>query len=396
MPQSKVRFIDEVTIKNQRVLLRADFDVSLNPNFTIADDARIKQNMPTIQYLLNNHNKLICIAKLDRPKGRDPKYSMKIVVQRLKQYLPKYKIVLVDDFLTTDKRVFDNQKENEIFVLENMRFYDENKKNDVTFSRRLAALADVYVNDGFAMSHRNEAWVVGVPKYIPAYGGLLLKKEVTLISKAVRNPRKPFVAIIGGAKIETKINVINKLTEIADYVLIGGALANTFLCAHGYEIGKSYCQLEYVSLARKLLLLASQKKTAIIIPSDVVIGDPDDKVHGGKVVKVDQIPKGAVALDIGPETQAKFGSIIAKAKTIVWNGPIGYFENPSFRRGTDFIYYAVSDNSQATSIVGGGDTLGAISKKEYLDKITHISTGGGAMLEFIEKGTLPGIDALKK
>jgi len=245
------------------------------------------------------------------------------------------------------------------------------------------------------MCHRKDASITGIPHYLPSYGGLLLKKEITVISKATKNPKKPFVAIIGGAKIETKINVINKLTEIADYVLIGGALANTFLCAHGYEIGKSYCQLEYVNMARKLLLLASQKKTAVIIPSDVVIGNPNNSVHGGKVVKVDEIPKGAVVLDIGPETQAKYGSVIAKAKTIVWNGPIGYMENPAFKRGTDFIYYAISDNRSATSIVGGGDTLGAISKKEYLDKITHISTGGGAMLEFIEKGSLPGIEALR-
>ncbi len=215
---SKITYVDEIDIRNKRVLLRADFDVSLNPNYTIADDARIKQNLPTINYLLKNHNKLICIAKLDRPKGRDPKYSMKIVVQRLKQYLPAYKIRLLDDFLTTDKSLFDNQKKNEILVLENMRYYEENKKNGQAFAKRLASLADIYVNDGFAMSHRTEAWVVGVPKYIPAYGGLLLKKEIEMISKAIRKPKKPFVAIIGGAKIETKINLISKLTEIADYV----------------------------------------------------------------------------------------------------------------------------------------------------------------------------------
>ncbi len=395
MGQSKISYIDDINIKNKRVLLRADFDVSLNPNYTIADDARIKQNLPTINYLLKKRNRLICMAKLDRPKGRDPKYSMKIVVQRLKQYLPDYKIRLVDDFLKADKTIFEKQKENELLVLENMRYYEENKKNDDAFAKKLAELADIYVNDGFSMSHRAESWVVDVPKYIPAYGGLLLKKEVRIISKATKKPKKPFVAIIGGAKIETKINVVNKLIEIADYVLIGGGLANTFLCAHGYEIGKSYCQLEYVTMARKLLLHASQKKTAIVIPSDVVIGKPTNSENGGKVVKVDQIPKGGFALDIGPETQAKFGSIIAKAKTIIWSGPVGYFENPAFRRGTDFIYYAISDNKEATSIVGGGDTLSAISKKEYLDTITHISTGGGAMLEFIEKGTLPGIEALK-
>lgn len=393
---SKVTYIDETEIKNKRVLLRADFDVSLNPNYTIADDARIQQNIPTLKYLLNNDNRLICVAKLDRPKTRDPKLSLKVVVSKLKEYLPEYKITLVDDFLTADKKVFENQKNSEILVLENIRFYPEEKKNEPVFAKRLASLADVYVNDAFAVSHRAEASVVGVTFHLPSYGGLLLKKEIKMISKAIGRPKKPVVAIIGGAKIASKIPLINKLAEIADYVLIGGGLANTFLCAQGLEIGKSFCEYEAVSLARKLLFHAAQKHTAVVLPSDVIIGEPDNNVHGGEIKKIDEIPKGAVILDIGPETQAKYGSIIAKAKTIIWNGPVGYFENPAFRRGTDFIYYSIAQNSQATSIVGGGDTLSAISKKEYLDKITHISTGGGAMLEFIEKGTLPGIEALKR
>lgn len=396
MPRSKITYIDEADIKNKRVLLRADFDVSLNPNFTIADDARIQNNLPTIKYLLKNHNRLVCIAKLDRPKDRDSKLSLKVVVKRLQQYLPKYKITLVDDFLKTDQRVFEKQKDHEILVLENIRFYPEEKKGDRQFAKKLALLADVYVNDAFAMCHRADASIVGIPHYLPSYGGLLLQREITIISKAAKKPKKPFVAIIGGAKIETKINLINKLTEIADYVLVGGGLANTFLCAHGYEIGKSYCEYEKVAKARQLLFLAAQKHTAIVLPSDVVIGDPKNSLNGGSVVKVDRIPRGATVLDIGSETKAKFGSLIAKAKTIIWNGPIGYFENPAFRRGTDFIYYAIAENREAISIVGGGDTLAAISKKEYLDKITHVSTGGGAMLEFIEKGTLPGIEALKQ
>lgn len=393
---SKITYINEAEIENKRILLRADFDVSLNPNYTIADDARIQHNIPTIKYLLKNSNRLICVAKLDRPKGRDPQFSLKVVVRRLRQYLPHYKITLVDDFLSTDKKIFTNQKNNEILVLENIRFYPEEKKNDPAFAKKLASLADVFVNDAFAVSHRAEASVVGVTAYLPSYGGLLLKKEVETISKVISKPKKPLVAIIGGAKISTKIPLVNKLTEIADYVLIGGGLANTFFCAQGLEIGKSFCEYEAVAAARKLLFHAAQKDTAVILPSDVIIGEPDNHENGGQIKKIGEIPKGAVILDIGPETQAKYGAIIAKAKTIIWNGPVGYFENPAFRRGTDFIYYAIAQNSQATSIVGGGDTLSAISKKEYLDKITHISTGGGAMLEFIEKGTLPGIEALKR
>src|SRR3989344_3775477 len=282
MPDKGITYIDEVDIQNKRVLLRADFDVSLNPNYTIADDARIKQNLPTIEFLLKKHNRLICIAKLDRPKNRDPKYSMKVVVQRLKQLLPHNKIRLVDEFLTANNKIFAEQETGEILVLENMRYYEENKKNDQTFAKKLASLADIYLNDGFAMSHRTEAWVVSVPKYIPSFGGLLLKKEIKMISKTVKKPKKPFVAIIGGAKIETKINLISKLTEMADYVLIGGGLANTFLCAHGYEIGKSYCEYDKVTMARHLLFLAAQKKTAIVLPSDVIIGDPDDDKNGGR------------------------------------------------------------------------------------------------------------------
>lgn len=390
----RISYIDETDITKKRVLLRADFDVSLNPNYTIADDARIRNNLPTIQHLLRRHNKIVCIAKLDRPKERDPKLSLRVVVHRLHEYLPGYTVKLVDDFLT-EKKAFDGQTEKEILVLENIRFYPEEKKNDQRFAKKLAALGDVYVNDAFAMSHRTEASIVGVSRLLPSYGGLLLKKEIQTIGRVIKKPKKPFVAIIGGAKISTKITLIGKLTEMADYVLVGGGLANTFLCAHGYEIGKSFCEYEKVAKARQLLFLAAQKHTAIVLPSDVVIGNPQDTRRNGEVRKINDIPKGSQILDIGPETKAKFGAIIAKAKTIIWNGPVGLFENPAFRQGTDFIYYAITENRDAVSIVGGGDTLSAISKEEYLEKITHISTGGGAMLEYIEKGTLPGIEALK-
>lgn len=391
-----IKYIDEIEIVNKRVLVRADFDVTLNPNYTIADDARIIHNIPTLQYLLKNNNTLICVAKLGRPKMKDPAFSLKVVVEKLKEYLPEYTITLIDDFTTADKSIFDNQKRNEIFVLENIRFHPEEKKNDSEFAKKLASLAEIYVNDAFAMSHRVEASIVGVTSHLPSYGGLLLKKEVATIIKAVREPQKPFVAIVGGSKIDTKINIIGKLMEVADSILIGGGLANTFLCAQGREIGKSYCEYEKVAKARQLLLLASQKNTIVVLPTDVVIGDKENSKDGGEVVQIDKIPAGASILDIGPDTQAKFGSIIATAKTIVWNGPVGYFENPTFRRGTDFVYYAIAHNTSAVSIVGGGDTLSAISKKEYLDTITHISTGGGAMLELIEKGTLPGLEALDK
>lgn len=391
-----VVYIDEVEIKNKTIMLRVDVNVSLCANNTIADDARIQQILPTINYLLKNQNKIILVSYLGKPKTRDSKFSLGVVVKRIQEYLPDNKITLVDDFLTADKSIFNKQAVNEILVLENIRFYPEEKQDDLEFSKKLASLAEVFVNDAFGQSHRIQASIVGVPQFLPSYGGLLMKKEVTMISKAIKNPAKPFVTIIGGTKISTKIRLIGKLTEIADYLIIGGGLANTFLCAQGLEIGKSFCEYEEVEQAKQLLFLAAQKNTAIVFPSDVVIGDPKNSADGGEIKKISEVPQGAQILDIGPDTQAKYGAIIAKAKTIVWNGPVGYFENPVYRRGTDFIYYAIAHNPDAVSIVGGGDTLSAISKKEYLDKITHISTGGGAMLEFIEKGTLPGIEALKK
>ena len=357
----KISYIDDTEIKNKRVILRANFDVSLNPNATIAEDLRIKENLPTINYLLKQNNRIICIAKLGRPVSLDPKLSLKII------------------------------------ILENIRFYPEEKKNDMEFAKKIASLGDVYVNDCFAMCHRAEASIVSIPLLLPSYAGLALKSEIEVLSKAMKRPKKPLVVIIGGSKISTKIGLINKLVESADYVLLGGGLANVFFRAQRYLIGQSICEYEMVQKARQLLFLAAQKHTAIILPTDVIIGDPKDTEKAGvtKIMKENHFPKDKSILDIGPETKARFGAIINKANTIIWNGPVGMFENHVYKHGTDFIYHAIAQNPKAVSIVGGGDTLAAISKKEYLDKISFVSTGGGAMLEFIEKGTLPGIEVLK-
>ncbi len=395
MEQPKITFIDETEIKNKRVLLRLDLNVTLNPDSTIADDMRIRQSLPTINFLAQNQNKIIIVSHLGQPKERDLKLSLRVIVEDLQKLLPNHKITLVDDFGSADKTAFTNQTEGEILVLENIRFYPEEKTNDPVFAQKLASLADVYVNDAFGVCHRNDTSVVGVPRLIPAYGGLLLKKEVDIISKTITNPQKPLLAIIGGAKISTKINLIGKLLEMADYLLIGGGLANTFLMAQGYNIGQSINESDQVENAKRILEIAKQRNKIIILPSDVVINDSADNQDGEEVKKISEVPSNKYILDIGPETQAKFGGAINKAKTIIWNGPLGYIENPAFRRGSDFIFYTITQNEGVTSIVGGGDTIAAISKKEYLDKITHISTGGGAMLEFIEKGTLSGIEVLK-
>lgn len=394
----KITYIDEADIANKRVLLRVDYNVALSEDGkTITEDERIVQTLPTLKYLLKRNNKIIIVSHLGRPKERDLKYSLDIVVKKLQEYLHTTKIRLIDDFLTEDKTTFDGQKENEILVLENIRFYQGEKTNDKKFSQQLANLADVYVNDAFAVSHRAEASIVAVPMLLPAYGGLCLKKEVVAIDKAILDPQRPLVAIIGGAKISTKITLISKLIEKADYVILGGGLANVFFRAQRFSIGKSICEYEMVSKARQLLFLAAQKNTSIVLPIDAMVGDPTDKTTPGQLFKIgNKIPADLSILDIGPETKAKFGEILAKAKAIVWNGPVGLFENPVYREGTDFIFQAITHNPHATSVVGGGDTLAAINGKKNLDKITHISTGGGAMLEFIENGTLPGIEALKR
>lgn len=393
-----IKYIDETDIQNKHILIRVDFNVSLTTDkLSIADDMRIRQSIPTINYLLARHNKLVLVSHLDRPKGRDMKLSLRLILPHLQSLLPGYKITLIDDFLKeVDKEKVINQKEKEIMLLENIRFYPQEKANNEKFSKSLARLADIFVNDAFGVSHRADASIVGVPKLLPSYGGLLLKREITMISKAIKNPKKPVVAIIGGAKISTKINLLGRLMDIADYLIVGGGIANTFFCSQGFDIGQSFCEYNEVENARKILFMAAQKNTAIILPTDVVSGDQNNTEKVGKLQKVNELAKDGAILDIGPESQARFGSIIARAKTIIWNGPVGYSENPVYRQGTDFIYYAITQNKQAISIVGGGDTLAAISKKEYLDKITHISTGGGAMLEFIEKGTLPGITALAR
>jgi phosphoglycerate kinase len=388
-----MKYIDEATITNKTILLRVDFNVSLNPKHVIADDARIKQSLPTIEHLLKHHNKLIIIAHLGEPEKRDKNFSLSPVAKRLQEYFPQHKIVLVDDFLS-NQDLLKTQTTNDIIILENIRFYPGEQANDPSFAKQLASLGEIYVNDAFSVSHRKAASIVGLPKLLPAYGGLLLKKETTILEAIMKHPKKPFVAIIGGKKIATKIKFITKLSAIADYVLLGGGLANTFFAAEGIPTGKSLISQEDIGFAKNLLAHAKRENTKLILPQDVIVGKSLES-NTSEVRKPQEIKENEESLDVGPETQAQFGKIIDEARTIVWNGPVGYMENQEFKRGTDFLYYAITNNEKATSVVGGGDTLSAIAKKEYLDKITHISTGGGAMLEFIENGTLPGIEALE-
>lgn len=386
---SKITYIDEVDITNKKVLLRVDFNVSLTPDGKIEDDTRIKQALPTINSLLAKNNTLIIVSHLGSPRGRDPKLSLKPVAEKLQSLLPDYKVELVDDFLACKVSPCEAKT---VFLLENIRYYPEEKANDPEFAKKLAVLAEVYVGDGFGVCHRNEASIVGVSQYLPSYGGLLLKKEIQTISQAIDSPKRPFVVIMGGVKISTKINLVEKLISMVDYLLIGGAMANTFWQATEIEVGKSLVEKDYLVPAKILLEKALGK---IILPVDCLIGLTDDNFTLGLIKKPGEVKSEETILDLGPETINRFKKIVNQARTIIWNGPMGFFENTQYRKGTDEIYQAIVGNHQAVSIVGGGETLTAISGKVDNKKITHLSTGGGAMLEFIEKGTLPGIEALK-
>jgi len=393
-----ITYIDQVEITNKRVLVRVDYNVSFKKDGSgeINDDTRIKNSLPTLNLLLKNGNTLILMSHLGKPKGRDMTFSMKPVAKRLQEYLPDYSVQLVDDFVKNPILVASNATASEnktIFLLENTRFYEGEKKNDPTFAKQLASLADVFVCDAFGSVHRAHASVVGVAQYLPSYGGLLLKNEVEMIEKVIRAPSRPVVAIIAGSKISSKIGLIESLIKIADTILIGGAMTNNFLKAQGYEIGKGLVETDFISEAKRLLDI---KPSKIVLPVDRRIGSQMDTVTTPVVKKIEDISPSDETLDIGPETEKLFAEVISQAKTIIWNGPVGYFENPQFAVGSLAIFHAIVANTGAVSVVGGGDTLSVIKKEPERGKITHISTGGGAMLELIEKGTLPGLEALKK
>lgn len=389
-------YIDKAHIRHKRVLLRVDFNVSMKGN-RITDDERIRATIPTITKLLKENNKLIVVSHLGRPDGWDDKLALRPVAKRLHKYLPHVSLTVVDDFMSEGaQKIFEEQKNGEIVLLENIRFYKEEEENNHEFAKKLASLADVYVNDAFGVSHRECASITEVPKLLPHYGGLLMEREVETIGHALKHPRHPFAAIIGGTKVSTKLKLLFRLTEIADYLILGGGLANTLLFALGYPVGKSLCEHDMVDDVKKIVRHAKEKKTKILLPRDVIVGNKEDEKGGGVVKKISEVGAHDTILDIGPEAQADYAKAILSSKTLIWNGPVGYMENPEYARGTDFLYYTIAQNKGLLSIVGGGDTLAAISKKEYLNTITHISTGGGAMLEYIENGTLPGIEALKQ
>jgi len=386
--------IEDIQVGGKRVLVRVDFNVPLDENKNITDDTRIRAALPTIQYLVNNKAKVILMSHLGRPKGTvDPKYSLAPVAKRLGELLGQEVIMAQDVIGESAKQAVANMQDGQVVLLENVRFHKEETKNDPEFARALAQLGDVFVNDAFGTAHRAHASTEGVAHYLPAVAGYLIQKELEVMGKALENPERPFVAILGGAKVSDKIGVIENLIEKVDVLLIGGGMAYTFLKAMGYEIGNSLLEEDKIDLAKELMEKAKAKGVKMLLPVDNVVADDFKADAAHKVVSSKDITPGWQGLDIGPETREMFGEEIRKAKTVVWNGPMGVFEMPAFAEGTKAIAKYVSECS-GTTIIGGGDSAAAVEQLGFADKMTHISTGGGASLEFLEGKVLPGVAAL--
>ncbi|MCL2837596.1 MAG: phosphoglycerate kinase [Oscillospiraceae bacterium] len=386
--------VENIDVKGKKVLVRCDFNVPLDGE-KITDETRLKGALPTIKYLLDNNAKVILCSHLGRPKGEfNPKFSLKPIAARLSELLG-VNVVMSSDVIGDDaKAKAAALNEGEVILLENVRFHAEEEKNDPAFAKELASLAEIFVNDAFGTAHRAHASTAGVADYLPAVMGYLIKKEVDFMGGAVANPERPFVAILGGAKVSDKIKVIENLLDKVDILIIGGGMAYTFAKAMGGEIGKSICENDKLDLALDILAKAEAKGVKLMLPCDTVAADDFSNDANRKTVPTKAIPADYEGLDIGPETIAAFTAAIAGAKTVLWNGPMGVFEMPNFAAGTKAIAKAVSE-VVGTTIIGGGDSVAAVEQAGYAPKMSHISTGGGASLEFLEGKELPGIACLQ-
>ncbi len=385
----------DLDVRGKRVLVREDYNVPLDENQNITDETRIQATLETVRWIINAGGKLVLMAHLGRPKGKpDPKQSLAPVAKRLAETLGKPVVLAPDCVGEETEAVVGRMKDGDIVLLENLRFHKEEEANDPEFAAKLAKLGDVYVNDAFGTAHRAHASTVGVTAHFKQNAaGFLMEKELKYLGDALEKPARPFVAIMGGSKISGKIDVINNLLPKVDTLLIGGGMAYTFFKAMGLEIGKSLLEEDKIDLARELLSKAGKK---IVLPVDTVIADAFDNNANTKVVKRDEIPAGWEGVDIGPATVKEFSDIIKSAKTIVWNGPLGVFEMPNFAKGTAAIAHAVAEATDrgSISVIGGGDSAAAIAQAGLAERMSHISTGGGASLEFLEGKVLPGVAAL--
>ena len=391
-----IRTIDQIELKGKQVFIRVDFNVPQDEKNNITDDTRILLSLPTIRFVSEAGGKVILASHLGRPKGKkDPKFSLAPVAVRLSQLLGK-KVALAADCIREEvQKQIEGMKEGEILLLENLRFHPEEEKNEEAFSKALASLCDIYVNDAFGAAHRAHASTDGMARFVKIVAaGFLMMKEVESLEKVLVNPQKPYVAILGGAKVSDKIGVIQNLLDKVNTLLIGGGMAYTFLKAEGFQVGKSLVEEDQIGFSLNLLEKA-KGKIKFLLPSDHIAAERMDVQAKREIVKNDKIPSGWVCLDIGPETVKTFSEEIQSAKTIVWNGPMGVFEMEPFSQGTFAIAKAIA-NSSAFSVVGGGDSVAAVNQAGVADRISHISTGGGASLEFLEGKKLPGIEALRR
>ncbi len=388
--------VEDIDVAGKRVLVRCDFNVPFDGEGNISDPKRINEAMKTIKYLVDHKAKVILCSHLGRPKGEfNMKYSLAPVAAYLSKALGQEVKMAKDVIGESAKSIAASLQDGEVELIENVRFHKEEEKNDPAFAKELASMAEIYVNDAFGTAHRAHASTAGVADYLPAVCGYLIQKEISIMGGALADPKRPFVAILGGAKVSDKIGVINNLIDKVDTLIIGGGMAYTFMKSLGYSIGTSICEDDKVEMAKDMMAKAKEKGVAFLIPEDTVIADKYDANAEAKIVPSDSIPDDWMGLDIGPKTREKFAAAIKNAGTVVWNGPMGVSEWEKFAAGTIAVANAVAE-SGAISIIGGGDSAAAVEKLGFADKMTHISTGGGASLEFLEGLVLPGIACLNE
>ncbi len=389
--------IKDVDVNGKKVFVRVDYNVPMDENQNITNDTRIRATLPTVNYLLDHGAAVILACHVGRPtEAREPKFSTKPIVARLSELLGKEVKWAPDCVGPEAEAVASSLKSGEVLLLENLRYHKEEKKNDPEFAKQLAALADLAVDDAFGVSHRAHASNVGITEYLETVAGFLMEKEINYIGKTLENPHRPFVAIIGGAKVSDKIGVISNMIDKVDTIIIGGGMAHTFDAAKGYPVGNSLCERDKFDLALSLLKKAEEKGVKVVLPVDLRTAQEFSADAEVKIVDVDKVEDGWEALDSGPKTSEAYTEALTGAKTVIWNGPMGVFEFDAFAKGTEAVARAVAKATEegAVSIVGGGDSIAALKKTGLSDKISHISTGGGATLEFLEGKTLPGIAAI--
>lgn len=388
--------VKDIDLKDKKVFVRCDFNVPLDENGNITDNRRIVGALPTIKYLLENNCKVILCSHLGRPKGEvKPEFSLVPVAKELSKLLNKEVKLAKDVIGESAKKLTSNMNNGEVVLLENVRFDAREEKNDPELSKELASMAEIFVNDAFGTAHRAHSSTAGIADYLPAVSGFLIEKELKFLGDALENPERPFVAILGGKKVSDKIGVINSLLEKVDTLMIGGAMAYTFYKAQGYNVGDSICELDKLDLAKELMAKAEEKGVKLMLPVDTKLGKEFDPNTETKTVSWTEIPDGWQGFDIGKETIELYKNELESAKTVIWNGPLGLFEFETFADGTNEIAKKLAELSDCTTIIGGGDSAAAVEKAGLADKMTHISTGGGASLEFLEGKKLPGIECLQ-